>query len=167
MLFFFTADQHFGHAKILEYESRPFISVEEMDEELIRRHNSVVRSKDTVIHAGDFAFCKTRGLAEEKYINRLNGKHVFLYGSHDNWMGPRRAPDIHTVQVDKQLIVICHYAMRVWPRSHYGSWHVYGHTHCRLEPFGLSLDVGVDCHNYYPVSFRQLQELFQYDSSCR
>lgn len=160
MLFFFTADQHFGHAKILEYESRRFSSVEEMDEELIRRHNSVVRSMDTVIHAGDFASCKTRELAEDKYISRLNGKHVFLYGSHDNWMRSRRAPDIHTVQVNKQLIVVCHYVMRVWPRSHYGSWHVYGHTHGTLAPFALSLDVGVDCHDFYPVSFHRIQELF-------
>ncbi len=159
-MYFFTADEHYGHSKVLEYENRPFSLIEEMDEELIRRHNSVVRPGDTVIHAGDFAFCKTRELAEEKYINRLTGQHVFLYGSHDNWMGPRRAPDIHTVQVDKQLIVICHYAMRVWPRSHYGSWHVYGHTHGQLEPFGLSLDVGVDCHDFYPVSFLKLRELF-------
>jgi hypothetical protein len=24
--------------------------------------------------------------------------------------------------------VLCHYAMRVWNRSHHGAWHLYGHS---------------------------------------
>ena len=34
-----------------------------------------------------------------------------------------------------QLVVLCHYAMRVWDRSHYGSWHLYGHSHGNLPPW--------------------------------
>ena len=34
---FFTADHHFGHKRICQYAGRPFSSVEEHDEELIRR----------------------------------------------------------------------------------------------------------------------------------
>jgi len=43
-----------------------------------------------------------------------------------------------------QLIVLCHYSLRVWDRSHYGSWHLYGHSHGNLPPLENSLDVGVD-----------------------
>lgn len=160
-MYFFTADEHFGHSKILEYCNRPFLSVEEMDAEIIRRHNEVVGRKDIVVHAGDFAFCKNREEAAEKYIKKLNGKHIFLSGSHDRWMGSKRPPEIYTVQIEKQLIVCCHYAMRQWPRSHYGSWHLFGHSHGDLEPQGLSLDVGVDCHDFYPFSFLQLQKIFE------
>lgn len=34
---FFTADLHFGHENVLRFDKRPFQTVAEMDEELIRR----------------------------------------------------------------------------------------------------------------------------------
>jgi len=37
--FFFTADEHYGHANIIRYCDRPFASVEEMDAEIIQRNN--------------------------------------------------------------------------------------------------------------------------------
>jgi hypothetical protein len=42
--------------------------------------------------------------------------------------------------------------MRVWNRSHHGSWHLYGHSHGRLPepPTLLSMDVGVDTHDFRP-----------------
>jgi calcineurin-like phosphoesterase family protein len=52
--FFFTADEHYGHANIIIYCNRPFTSVDEMDAEIIRRHNEMIGPKDVVIHAGDF-----------------------------------------------------------------------------------------------------------------
>jgi calcineurin-like phosphoesterase family protein len=51
--------------------------------------------------------------------------------------------------------------MRVWPRSHYNSWQLYGHSHGRLEPVGKQWDVGVDNNNFYPVSFDQLVEIMK------
>ena len=55
-------------------------------------------------------------------------------------------------------ITLCHYAMRSWERSHYATWHLYGHHHGKLPPYGLSFDVGVDCWNFYPVSLDQVKE---------
>lgn len=55
-------------------------------------------------------------------------------------------------------IALMHYAMRVWNRKHYGTWHLHGHSHGRLAPEGgtLALDIRVDSWNYAPVSFEQL-----------
>lgn len=39
-----------------------------------------------------------------------------------------------------------------------GAWHLYGHSHGRLSPQGRSLDVGVDCHNFRPISLDELTE---------
>lgn len=63
-MYYFTADEHYGHKRIIEYSNRPFETVEEMDETLINNHNSVVNVNDTVIHAGDFTLWKNvRGIS--------------------------------------------------------------------------------------------------------
>ena len=153
---FFTADEHYGHRNIIRYCQRPFADVEEMDRELIRRHNEVVGPEDTVIHAGDFTLQKKSGA--EKYLRQLQGHHCFLRGSHDRWLG-KTARGMLELTVEGQFIVICHYAMRVWHRSHYNSWQVYGHSHGKLEPVGKQWDIGVDNNNFCPVSFDQLQAI--------
>lgn len=153
MNWFFTADEHYGHARIIEYCSRPWASVGEMDEELIARHNALVRPADCVLHVGDFAFGE-QAMVQAKYIKRLAGKHVFVRGSHDRWL--QSAPDIWEQRFGEVVVVACHYAMRVWPKSHYGSWQVYGHSHGKLPPIGKQHDVGVDANDFRPVSFDEL-----------
>jgi hypothetical protein len=56
--YFFTADEHYGHTNIIKFCNRSFTSVDEMDTEIIQRHNEMVGSKDVVIHAGDFSLSK-------------------------------------------------------------------------------------------------------------
>lgn len=156
MEYFFTSDQHFGHDNIIKYCSRPFLSIEEMDACIIQRHNEIVKPGDVVIHAGDFTL-KNR-IAAQLYIKQLNGNQVFLKGSHDSWL-----PDSYSTRWERTIdgihIVVDHYAMRVWPRSHYNSWMLYGHSHGRLEPIGKSWDIGVDNNNFYPVSFSSLKQI--------
>lgn len=43
---FFTSDLHFGHKNIIRYDNRPFLSVEEMDAEIVRRWNAKVSPDD-------------------------------------------------------------------------------------------------------------------------
>lgn len=54
--------------------------------------------------------------------------------------------------------------MRVWNKSHYGAWMLYGHSHGSLidDPNSLSFDVGVDCHNYKPFSFEEVKEIMSH-----
>lgn len=152
----FTSDTHFDHANILKYTSRPFTTVEEMNEALITNWNSLVRPGDVVYHLGDFAFRRHRYFAE-----RLHGQIVLIEGSHDRMsasegkafqrVGPR-----HTVPGEPDII-LSHYAMRVWPRSHYGTWHLFGHSHGHLPPHGKSFDVGVDAWGFFPLSTIQVK----------
>jgi calcineurin-like phosphoesterase family protein len=51
--------------------------------------------------------------------------------------------------------------MRVWPRSHYNSWHLFGHSHGKLEPVGKSWDVGVDKNNFIPLSLTQIEKIME------
>ena len=88
---YFTSDYHLGHANIIKYCDRPFKTVEEMTEKIIKNHNAIVKPKDTVFFIGDFCFRNSPGGKEgegelnkaEYYINRLNGRFIFIKGNHD------------------------------------------------------------------------------------
>lgn len=157
-MYYFTSDEHYGHKNILKFCNRPFSSVFDMDETLINNHNSIVCDDDTTIHVGDFTLCKNRRKVQ-LLIDRLNGNHIFIKGSHDYWLPKKHNIQIWEKTINDVYIVACHYAMRVWSRSHYGSWHVYGHSHGKLPSFGKSYDVGVDNNYYFPISFIKLTNI--------
>jgi calcineurin-like phosphoesterase family protein len=173
MMIWFTSDTHFGHKNILRYTNRPFSDVNEMDEFLIQSWNRKVHPNDEVYHLGDVALCSASKL--RNILKRLNGKIYLIRGNHDKsaqacqdrfeWIKDYYellVPDPDRYQ-GKQLIVLFHYAMRVWQASHYGSYHLYGHSHGELpdDPTSLSFDIGVDCHNYTPINYKDVKSIMQ------
>lgn len=83
---FLISDTHFSHAGVCTFTEadgvtkiRPWTDPDEMDEELVKRWNSVVRPQDKVYHLGDVVI-------KEKALNimyRLNGDKVLIRGNHD------------------------------------------------------------------------------------
>ena len=159
MKYWFTADEHYGHSNIIKFCNRPFSTVEEMDKAIIDNHNALVQKGDIVVHGGDF----TLGKDANKYIEQLRGSHIFIKGSHDRWMD-KNSIQIWERTIEGIYVVVCHYAMRVWPRSHYGSWQLFAHSHGNLEPIGNQHDIGVDNNNFCPASFNQIRDIM--DSKC-
>lgn len=164
---FFTADEHYWHSNMIAYASRPFNHYTHMNDTMISKNNEVVSNGDLVVHVGDFTMSGFDDAV--KIARQLRGNHIFLRGNHDKWMEDPRAKsqtspltvakrEIWEKRVDHQWIVACHYAMRTWPRSHHGSWQVYGHSHATLPPGENQVDVGVDNWDFYPVSFEQVKE---------
>jgi calcineurin-like phosphoesterase family protein len=51
--------------------------------------------------------------------------------------------------------------MRVWNRSYHETWHLHGHSHGDLPdiPTSLSMDVGVDTHDFRPWHFDEINLL--------
>lgn len=82
---FLVSDQHFGHKGVTQFTRndgsplRPWNDVEEMDEELVKRHNDVVRPKDKVYFLGDVVINRKALVT----VNRLNGNKVLIKGNHD------------------------------------------------------------------------------------
>lgn len=68
-MFYFTSDEHYGHFKVIAYNSRPFDSAEEMDSVLIRNFNEVVTPQDVTIHAGDFGHSHGKLTREAKQFD--------------------------------------------------------------------------------------------------
>ncbi len=141
--------------KKLSNEFRPSDeSVANMNKEMIRLWNEQVKSGDTVYLNGDFAFFKTKEQIIE-VLEQLNGEKHFNFGNHDqtimkfksDFLHPKRFAsmrDYRVIKVEGERIVMLHYGMRVWDRSHHGVWHLFGHSHNSLPPQGKSVDVGVD-----------------------
>lgn len=173
---FFTSDLHFGHENIIKYCKRPWATVQEMDEALIANWNSVVGKEDEVWNLGDAGFCcsDTHLL---QCLKRLNGKHHFVMGNHDIiteklWLKDTFLFDkwcfgYQELTIQDQNIVLCHYAMREWHHNLRGTWHLFGHTHGLLRPFGKSVDVGVDngkevlgaeVNPFRPYSFEEVKK---------
>ena len=78
-MIYFIADTHFSDSNILKYENRPFADVSQMDEEMIRRWNSVVEEEDAVYILGDFGAAGY----EAELLGRLKGKKYLVKGNHD------------------------------------------------------------------------------------
>lgn len=153
---------------------RNYESLHEMNKDIISNINKLVKPEDTLYHLGDWSFggieniwkfrkqinCQNIHLIlgnhdhhiEENKIIKVNEedqtrlfeltkligydvptKHLFSSVSH-----------YKEIKVDGKMIVLSHYAHRIWHGSHKGWLHFYGHSHNSLPPSGKSHDVGID-----------------------
>ncbi len=172
MAFFFTADTHFGHERIIDLCNRPFKTVEDQTRGLIERWNNVVSANDHVFVIGDFAFKADRD-TQLQIFTSLNGTKSLISGNHDHsgvkelpWTSYNACkPELAVTsqlrfRYEKQTYFMNHYAMRTWPEDHHDAIHLFGHSHGTLPDLGRSTDVGVDCWNYTPVSTAQIKQYF-------
>ena len=161
---FFTSDTHFCHKNILVYEAenRPFKGRDEMNEELIKRWNSVVGSDDIVFHLGDFSFGGFSRIKE--IVSRLNGKIHILLGNHDRYkhfdwenLGFAKVYD-NPFMIDGKYI-LSHEPLNVIPD---GKVNVYGHVHG--SKYFNTVDsnricVCVERWNCTPIEYDKIKEL--------
>lgn len=147
----FTSDHHFGHVRILRFRPK-FTDIFTMNDGLAAAWNSRVKRDDVVYHLGDFLWKGPRP--------GLNGHIVHILGNHDKRNKLSPVHDVLELKINDQKIFLSHYAHRVWPSSHHGAWHLYGHSHGNLadDPNALSMDVGVDCHpEFAPFGLDEIQ----------
>ncbi len=163
---FITADTHFGHHNIIKYCNRPFLSTEQMDEHLLRNWNDKVAPEDLVIVNGDFAYGR-QWTADRLswFCSRLNGTIDLVEGNHDSEVAlklcPGRFRAVHQMLLlsggdagNLGWLHVYHYPLRTWYKSNHGSGHLFGHVHGRFdyEPWGRSMDVGVDSNEFSPLA---------------
>lgn len=175
---FFTSDTHFCHSNIIKFCNRPFENVYRMNDALVENWNNVVPKDAHVFHLGDVALNSPQKILNE-ILFKLNGTIHLVIGNHEKdalrkehirtrWETIHDISEIY-VQDDEvsqniQHIVMCHYPIAHWNGSHRGSWHLFGHVHGGLSNKGVikhhpaSMDVGVDCHNFTPISYNQIKE---------
>lgn len=139
MAIFYISDTHFGHKNILKYDNRPYFTVAEMDADIIKRWNAVVKKDDAVYHLGDFSWLKP---AEEKEIlSQLNGKKVLIRGNHDykptdDWQEIVSYAEIFD---NGRRVVLSHYPIAFFKNMEHGWYHLYGHVHNTYDDYLFTL----------------------------
>lgn len=183
---FFTSDLHFWHKKVIKYCNRPYTSLEQMNEHLIRRYNSFVHKDSIVYFLGDISFAgviKTTGI-----LSRLNGFKVLIKGNHDykwkdaKWlkMGFNAVCDDYTLYIENYKLQLSHYpyyptlweqikTVVLFQKLRYldnrlqdkGDWLLHGHVHNSWKIRRKMINVGVDVWNYRPISLFEILKLIR------
>lgn len=135
----YISDTHFGHQNILRFDSRPFSTVEEMEEEIVRRWNAAVNPEDTVYILGDFCW----GKEDEwlRILDRLKGGKVLIAGNHDlksmSSQLRRKFQDVKDykeITDDGRHVIMCHYPILLYKGSYNPNGYMLcGHVHVTRE----------------------------------
>jgi calcineurin-like phosphoesterase family protein len=148
----FISDTHFGHKNIAKFCGRdPYQDdVAAMDRRIIDEWIAVVGPQDEVWHLGDFGFLKSS--RAHSILDQLTGRIHLVLGNHDIALKAEVLDRFVSVQNMAELdvggvgVVLSHFPLATWNRSHYGSLHFHGHCHGSLPAIKNRIDVGVDGH---------------------
>lgn len=175
---YFTSDHHFFHNNILKHQSDTrhiFDNVYDMNEKMIEIWNSTIKNEDCVYYLGDISF--GNDIQTQELLNRLNGKIFYILGNHDKVINKNKEiqkrfewiKDYYYLKLYNEKIVLCHYCFEIWNQHHYGSWHLYGHSHGTFSDFSnrKRKDIGVDTHNFLPYSFDEIKEVMKHKNNVK
>ena len=148
---------------IHKFKTRPFSTVEEMDEALIDNWNSVVKPGDKVYHLGDVTFGNKENYIENIH-KKLNGKKRLIVGNHDDvkFLAPyfekvmlwRMFPDLGLLLTH---VPVHRSTLGEGRFDGKGMINVHGHIHQNPSPEGPYKCVCVEQVNYTPVSIEELK----------
>ncbi len=177
----FTSDLHFGHKNVIEFCHRPFSSLEDMNETLIKNWNHSVSKSETIVVVGDLALCKFKDFLP--IAQRLNGRKILVQGNHDGYsVGQYNSAGFDVVQ--EMVINLCGqrtrlshfpYAYKWWrqlfahksekrfmekrPPRRDNEYLIHGHTHSKFQHKDNRIHVGVDAWNFKPVHLSQIESI--------
>ena len=160
----FSSDYHWYHPAILRYCSRPYKTEREMREDIIAKHNEVVKPEDTIYILGDVGMLGRDKLSKLRPIlAKMNGTKHLILGNHDEGkpftyerMG---FTSVHTGLMYSNDIVLRHdpAVANVMPEKIWLVGHVHNLFHVITDPI-VCYNVGVDVNGFYPVSLKQIME---------
>jgi calcineurin-like phosphoesterase family protein len=162
-----AADHHFSHANILRFlrddgsPLRPFNTIEEHDETIIERHNSVVGKNDRVYLLGDLCMHR-RNLP---IVSRLNGRLVLVKGNHDIFKLRDYLPyfdDIRAYVVQKdqngEKVILSHVPLHPDSVGRFGT-NIHGHLHYNKINDPRYICVSLEHTNYSPIQIHEALKL--------
>jgi len=170
---YFTSDTHLAHDKLMKFCERPFETIEEMNEIIISNILSPLKPGDELYFIGDLAW---RRYALDEFFDKLPKKINFhwILGNHDkNWQPfKKRCTSIaymKRTKIDGNTVILNHWPMLTWDKSHYNSWMLFGHHHrnsngtSQLEKMiqGKMLNINLEFNNYMPYSEKEITKIME------
>lgn len=169
-MIYFTAGLLLGNEDAITFRHRPFSSVEQMDNQIIKNWNDTIKGDDTVYIIGDM-FSLSKG-SPKKYLTQLKGRKYLVFGSADKkWMKKIDLADyfidckrLDEIDIGDKHLTMCYHYFPCWPRMNYNGYMVFGSenefTHgsywrIRYESDNI-LDASVDVNNFRPATFGEL-----------
>lgn len=153
-----TSDLHFGHKNIIEYADRPFSSVTEMDDVMIKNWNNTIKKRHKVFVLGDFSFYSKD--VTKQIVSKLNGYKVLIMGNHDrarsvNWWQQVGFNEV----IQFPIIIDSRYVLSHEPLEIINLINIHGHVHNNSEYSDYSESHGIVCverNNYTPIALNKL-----------
>lgn len=155
----------------MNFEDRPYETVEEMNEDLIKVWNETVKKNDTVYNLGDFCFGGYDKWVE--ILEQLNGNIIHIKGNHDSSETLKKLhkngylKEIHMIgcylKTHKYVLHMTHYPMEIGMRPRLFSLH--GHIHSQESKMLNQINLCVDSPLNFNRKFGQpikLEELISY-----
>ena len=159
---FVISDWHLGHAGILTFKNedgspvRSFDSVQEMDEFMIERNNSVVRPQDHLYFLGDAAMRREH----LDKVARFNGHKRLVRGNHDIFRTKDYLKYFDEIYASRVLDGMIFTHIPIHPES-LGRFTANVHGHVHGQPQGKYgpkyYNVSVEIVGYTPVSLEDLK----------
>lgn len=154
---YIIADTHFNHKNIMQYENRPFNSIEEMNTTIINNWNKTIDKNDKVFHLGDFGFGNQQMIAE--IIRQLNGYKVLIIGNHDTrktrWYIDAGFNEVYKFPIIyKEFYIFSH--IPVYLNDNMPYLNIHGHLHGKRYESKQYINACVEWHDYTPISFRDI-----------
>lgn len=163
-MIWFTADLHMGHENIIIYCNRPFTGLGKMEQTIISRYRSVVKEEDTVYFLGDLSIKGSQHRAHLDWVlEQLPGTKILILGNHDKFH-PFTYVDagfqsVHTALDIGEFILVHDPVACLTAKDR--KW-LCGHIHglFTMNRFGNVLNVGVDVHEFYPITIDEVRRAF-------
>jgi len=156
------SDTHFDHTNIIGYCNRPFASAVEMNSVLLQNWNDTIAPGDLVYFLGDMTY--GRGSKGPRWwAAQLNGRKVWVKGSHDNGIQPtsvisgvERVVFNDVIACDGVEFILTHdgFGLNGWK-----GWKIQGHVHNNkphIDHVWKHINVSVEVIGYKPVSLAQI-----------
>lgn len=189
----FISDTHFNQERTFQLSRRTmyFKDLEESTEKMIENWNNLVGEDDFVFHLGDFG--------DYSVAERLNGNIILLFGNYEHndyykgtltdemlkkyfytfesdWFGLSDLGDsflerlILVHEPEKRMMVVNEIKDEL-NFDYSDAFYLFGHIHEKQKVKRNGLNVGVDVHNFAPVSWdtiefyaKAIREI--YDANC-
>ncbi|MBQ4522097.1 MAG: metallophosphoesterase [Lachnospiraceae bacterium] len=135
---YYISDLHLFHEASIRFDQRPFQTLEEMHDVILKNWNATVTNADTVYILGDISL---RGRSDDliAFVAKLKGKKILVKGNHDDISDYRYKQLFFEIGDYKEIkdavdgksyqLVLSHYPIFSWNKMKGGSILLYGHTH--------------------------------------